>query len=500
MSLSLQLRQTVLVTRRLARHCGDLTGNSHVCLRLNVTASVRHFGTSHKRSSENGSSSESPAPGPSRLPLTKPLLGRRRSLSPLERVSRLLPRESLSPDVWQLREDQKEGDQEQSAPSDAFSGDIHTHQQTEGSQVEVQRRAEVDIVLGDEGLTTGGSVTPAECVDSSQDAHVCLPGERPLTYGEVVIAERLRKKHIGFRKMFPLEQGGKLHSTWGYLSHSTIAECPSGSLFRTSLGMPLLLRRPSLEEFTLYMRRGPAISYPKDCAAMLTMMDVSEGDCVLESGSGSGAMSLFLSRAVGSKGRVVSVEVRDDHHRRAALNFKRWRTSWSLRRGEDWPDNVQFHKADLQTAGPLLTGRGFNSIALDMLNPHLVLPTVFPHLHPGAVCAVYLANVTQIVDLLEGIRCSKLPLVCERIIEVQYRDWLVAPSFMKDGSFSSRRALSEGSPEEEVEDGDKSNGEDKEEAHSPGSRPFGSVPYIARPHPEQAGHTAFLVRLRKIMK
>lgn len=31
-------------------------------------------------------------------------------------------------------------------------------------------------------------------------------------------------------------------------------------------------------------------------------------------------------------------------------------------------------------------------IALDLINPQLVLPTVIPHMHHGAVCAVYLAK------------------------------------------------------------------------------------------------------------
>lgn len=97
-----------------------------------------------------------------------------------------------------------------------------------------------------------------------------------------------------------------------------------------------------------------------------------------------GDILLFLCSCpptVGSKGKVLSLEVRDDHHRRAALNYKRWRTSWSVRRGEDWPDNVQFLKADLQTAGPLLAGWGFNSVRTAppsvQISPHLLF--VFSH-------------------------------------------------------------------------------------------------------------------------
>ncbi|XP_028843277.1 tRNA (adenine(58)-N(1))-methyltransferase, mitochondrial-like isoform X2 [Denticeps clupeoides] len=414
------------------------------------TCSLRAFGSDSKGSGNNGSCPDTPDP-----PATEdgrkiaPLFGRRRPLSPLERVSRLLPEESLSPEIWQLRELKQE---------------------------EIAERAEEQSP--DDRGTQG----------SSREYGAPLPGERPMCFGEHVLAEYQRRRHE-FRKMFQLSEGSSLQSSCGVIPHESIAGCPSGSVLHTSIGLPMLLRRPSLDEFTLYMRRGPAIAYPKDCSAMLMMMDTCEGDCVLESGTGTGAMTLFLSRAVGSKGRVLSVEVREDHHRRAVRNYQRWRASWSLRRGEEWPDNVHFHHADLQTAAPLLSGWGFNSMALDMLNPHLVLPTVIPHLHPGAVCAVYLANVTQIIDLLEGLRCLSLPVACDRIVEVQYRDWLLAPSFRKDGSFNSRRA-----PVVEDEEQD-SMDDDKDIQTSP---PFGSVPYIARPHPEQGSHTAFLVKLRKV--
>lgn len=48
-------------------------------------------------------------------------------------------------------------------------------------------------------------------------------------------------------------------------------------------------------------------------------------------------------------------------------------------------------------------------------------------------------SITQVIDLLEGLRCLALPLLCERIIEVPIRDWLVAPALQKDGSHCVRK-------------------------------------------------------------
>ncbi|KAM9340994.1 tRNA (adenine(58)-N(1))-methyltransferase, mitochondrial [Symphorus nematophorus] len=432
---------------------------------------MRTFSAGSVKYNEKERDGSGTSPPSTELSPRQPLLSRRRRpLSPLERISGLLPQDALSPEVLQLREQDQRDTNIQ--PQEESGHDSESHHASDAAP-----DAPLD---GDNSLT--------------------LPGETLLTFGDLLVAEYRKKLRVEFRKMFQLQAGGRLQSSWGTIQHEDIAGQPAGRFLKTGRGVPILIRRASLEDYTLFMKRGPAIAYPKDANIMLMMMDVTEGDCVLESGSGSGCMSLFLSRAVGSKGSVLSVEVREDHHRRAVKNYSRWRTAWSLRRGEEWPDNVQFHLADLCAASSLLAGRGFHAVALDLVNPHLALPVVIPHLHPGAVCAVYLANITQVVDLLEGLRCLALPLLCERIVEVPIRDWLVAPALQKDGTYCVRKAPAlDEDGRGETSDGT-SDEADEEEGTAETHPVFGSVPYIARPHPEQISHTAFLVKLRKCVR
>nr|XP_031360138.1 tRNA (adenine(58)-N(1))-methyltransferase, mitochondrial [Lonchura striata domestica] len=327
----------------------------------------------------------------------------------------------------------------------------------------------------------------------------------PFRAGELALAEMRRKHNTTLKLLCRLAAEAVLNSSGGVLPHRDIIGQLPGQVLRTSEGKRLLLRRPSLDEYVLLMPRGPTIAYPKDISALLMMMDIHPGDTVLETGSGSGAMSLFLSRAVGPKGRVLSYEIREDHHHLAKKNYRHWRSAWEKGHVDKWPDNVEFILKDISTAAADMKSVTLDAVVLDMLNPQCALPVVHPSLKQGGVCAVYLANITQVIELLDRIRSFKLPFLCERIIEVTHRRWSVLPAKLKHYKSSQMVETQENIEEllqnenEEVHIQHQAVLKESEynESLRDAAETNHSVPYIARPSHWQEAHSAFLTQLRK---
>ena len=86
---------------------------------------------------------------------------------------------------------------------------------------------------------------------------------------------------------------------------------------RSNRGAAMLAIRPTLADFVLKMPRGAQVIYPKDLGPILMLADIFPGARVLESGVGSGALSMTLVRA----GAVVhGYELREDFANRAVKN------------------------------------------------------------------------------------------------------------------------------------------------------------------------------------
>lgn len=198
-----------------------------------------------------------------------------------------------------------------------------------------------------------------------------------------------------------LREDGELHTHHGVLKHVALIGQPDGSVVTNSGGHEYLALRPLLRDFVMSMPRGAAIVYPKDAAQILAEADVFPGATVVEAGVGSGALSLWLLRAVGPAGRLLSFERRPEFADVARANVETFL-------GED-PANWEVVVGDLVEALPQsVAAASVDRVVLDMLAPWECIDVVADALTPGGVVVCYVATATQLSRVAEYIRGTGL--------------------------------------------------------------------------------------------
>jgi len=196
----------------------------------------------------------------------------------------------------------------------------------------------------------------------------------------------------GRRYLLTLREGGEFHSHLGAFSHDDLIGADEGTLVPTTSGSRLLAVRPRYVDYVLKMKRGAQVVYPKDVGPILVYGDIGPGETVLEAGTGSGALTIALVRAVGASGAVISVEAREDHAAHARKTIE------SFFGGI--PDNLDLRVGNVEeeSVAP-------SRIVLDLPEPwHLA-----EHgggLTPGGVFVAYLPTIPQVQTLVETLRSS----------------------------------------------------------------------------------------------
>jgi len=206
--------------------------------------------------------------------------------------------------------------------------------------------------------------------------------------GDVVLLVGVKHKNHLFR----LKAGKVLQTHRGEIAHDDLIGKPWGSVIRSHIGRTFHLLEPTLAELILELPRRTQILYPKDIGFILLTIGAGPGKRVGEAGSGSGAMTLALSEAVGAGGHVYSYDSHPDSLDLAEKNLDRF----------GHPERVTFRQADIEDG---LDVADLDAFFLDVPSPERAVPAVHGALKPGGGfgCIVPTANqATVLIAALEA--------------------------------------------------------------------------------------------------
>jgi tRNA (adenine57-N1/adenine58-N1)-methyltransferase len=191
--------------------------------------------------------------------------------------------------------------------------------------------------------------------------------------------------------MVKVEAGKTFHTHKGFMKLDDLIGKEFGAAVQSSLGIEFTALKPSLTDYIMKSSRKTQITYPKDAALIVMFSGIGPGSRVVESGTGTGALTMALAHYVKPEGRVYSYELREEFQKNAEKNLKR----------ANLLDFVELKSVDV-TAG--IEERDLDAVILDLAVPWLVVPHAYKALKPSGTIVSFSPTIDQVVKTTEALK------------------------------------------------------------------------------------------------
>jgi tRNA (adenine57-N1/adenine58-N1)-methyltransferase len=233
-------------------------------------------------------------------------------------------------------------------------------------------------------------------------------GQHQFAEGDAALLVDRRER----RYLLTLSPSGSFHTHMGIIYHDDIIGQDVGTRLYTTTGQMLLAFLPTLGDYVEEMPHSTQVIYAKDLGAILMYGDIFPGATVLESGLGSGALTMALLRAVGDNGKVITFEIRPELVEKAKANIRTMLPNAT---------NLEIHIKDVYQD---VDQTDLDRIILDVPEPWHVVQDAAIALVPGGIFLSYLPTILQVHQLQETLIESPHFELMETI-EVLVRPWSV---------------------------------------------------------------------------
>lgn len=213
-----------------------------------------------------------------------------------------------------------------------------------------------------------------------------LPEQSIVQYGDIVLI--IGKDRRSFIRT--IKEGQRFETHFGYIDFDDLVGVAYGSQVPTHKGHKMFILMPNTDDIISHLKREGQIIFPKDLGYIALKLGIRPGVRVIEAGSGSGGLTLFLALLVGKDGHVYSYERRQKMLERAMLNVRRL----------DMLDRVTFHLHDIADG---FKEDDVHALFLDVREPWDYLPQARAVLRGGGFFGAIVPTVNQVVALVDKL-------------------------------------------------------------------------------------------------
>jgi len=202
---------------------------------------------------------------------------------------------------------------------------------------------------------------------------------------------------------------GKLHTKDGIFDLSALFKKGYGGRIKSHLGREFFIVRATLNDvLEKVVKRTAQVILPKDVSLILGYTGIPNNSLVVDCGSGSGYLAIFLGWYL-AKGKVVSYEVRKDFLEIAKENIH-----------NSGLKNVKLKMKDV-TKG--IDEKNVDLITVDIKNPEKVVSHAYKSLKVGGFLAVYSPTIEEVIKVNREIRKKGFCYI--KTVENIVREWQV---------------------------------------------------------------------------
>ncbi|MCK5636338.1 MAG: tRNA (adenine-N1)-methyltransferase [Thermoplasmatales archaeon] len=151
------------------------------------------------------------------------------------------------------------------------------------------------------------------------------------------------------------------------------------------------LLNPSLQDKLQGLKRKAQIILPRDAAQIIMNCSIESGQKVLEAGIGSGSLTTALANTVGSNGKIISYDNREDFIKHALKNLKR-------------ANLEKFVETKLKDVTTGISEKNLDAIILDIPNPWDAVEHAYKALKPGGYLCTYSPLTSQVENTVKEIK------------------------------------------------------------------------------------------------